>query len=117
MILYPGLSGRSAGNRRCQTDDNGVFANQYFQNNYCATNDGDFYSFSKCTTTNLATTVYVTRNNTLVADAGASFSQNCGGALTFAQWQALEQDVGSTTGVTPSAAELVDIGAAKVLSK
>jgi hypothetical protein len=117
VILYPGLSGRSSGGRKCQTDDNGVFANQYHKNNFCATHDGDFYSFSKCTTTNLATSVYVTKNNTLVSDEGASFSQNCGQLLTFAEWQALGQDAGSRVGVTPSVEELIAIGAAKVLAK
>ena len=28
VILYPGIDSRAAGNRQCQTDDNGVFANQ-----------------------------------------------------------------------------------------
>ncbi len=116
VILYPGTAGRSAGDRRCQTDDNGVFANQYHANNICATADGAFYSFSDCSTTNLATTVYRTRNNTLFADAGANFSQNCGTRLDFAAWQALGQDAESVTTTTPSVAELVAIGAAKVLS-
>jgi hypothetical protein len=115
VVLYPGTSTRSAGNRRCQTDDNGVFANQYHKGNTCTSADGAFYSFSKCSTTNLDTTVYVTANNTLLADAGAAFSQDCGVALDFASWQALGQDAGSTTGVTPSVAELIALGAAKVL--
>lgn len=141
MILYPGIAGRSAGNRRCQvsyctqqpahlaafaltpkphfaqqqTDDNGVFANSYHLNNVCASADGQFYSFSDCKTNNLNTTVYVTKNNTLYADAGSNFSQSCGVALDFAAWQSLNQDVGSTTAVTPSVSELIALGAAKVL--
>ena len=35
VILYPGVEGRSAGDRRCQTDDNGVFALQYHESNTC----------------------------------------------------------------------------------
>ena len=115
VILYPGTAGRSAGNRRCQTDDNGVFANQYHASNICATADGAFYSFSDCKTTNLNTTVYRTRNNTLFADAGANFAQTCGENLDFAAWQALGQDAESTTTTTPSVAELIALGAAKVL--
>ena len=59
--------------------------------------------------------MYVTRGNTLLADAGAQFQQSCSQALDFAEWQALGQDAGSTTGATPGVAELVALGAAKVL--
>jgi hypothetical protein len=84
-------------------------------NNVCSSADGAFYSFSDCKTDNLNTTVYRTRNNTLYADAGSNFSQSCGVALDFAAWQALDQDVGSTTATTPSVSELIALGAAKVL--
>ncbi len=115
VILYPGITNRSAGNRRCQTDDNGVFATQYHRDNVCASSDGGFYSFSRCNATNLATTVYVTANNTLLADAGAPpFSALCG-AADFGAWQALGQDAGSRVGATPSVADLIALGAAKVL--
>ena len=117
VILYPGLPGRSAGGRKCQTDDNGEFAEQFHENNVCATPDGDFYSFSRCNTTNLATTVYVTKNNTLFADSGASaWAKTCGSA-SFEEWQALGQDAQSTTAVTPSVAELIALGAAKTLQR
>ena len=115
VILYPGISGRSAGGRKCQTDDNGVFAEQYHRNNVCATADGNFYSWNNCKGSNVNSTVYVTRNNTLLSDAPAKFSEACPDGLTFAQWQALGQDVGSRVGVTPDVATLVAMGAAKVL--
>ena len=113
FILYPGLQGRSAGNRRCQTDDNGVFAEQFHEGNTCVTADGDFYSFSGCTPSNLATTVYVTRNNTLLSDAGASFQPPCG-TSSWAQWQSLGQDAGSRTGTTPDVATLMQMALDKL---
>ena len=115
FILYPGLSGRSAGNRRCQTDDDGKFAKQYHRNNVCTTADGHFYSFSNCNGANVNTSVYVTRNNTLLSDRPAVFNQGCPSDLTFAQWQALGQDAGSRVGATPDVATLIAMGAAKVL--
>ena len=114
-ILYPGLSGRSAGNRKCQTDDNGEFANSYHQGNTCVTVDGDFYSFSGCSTSNLATTVYTTANNTLLSDPGASFQGPCG-TTSFAQWQSLGQDTGSRTGTTPDVDALIAMAAARLVS-
>jgi hypothetical protein len=115
LILYPGMQGRSQGDRRCQTDDNGEFANSYHLNNVCTSADGKFYSNSGCTTTNLATSVYVTANNTLLSDAGTPpFSQTCGAALTFAQWQALGQDAGSVVGVTPDVPTLISLATAKL---
>jgi hypothetical protein len=114
VILYPGISGRSAGNRRCQTDDNGEFANSYHTGNTCTSSDGDFYSFSGCSSNpdNLATTVYVTANNTLLADAGQAFTQSCNQTLSFEQWQALGQDAGSATSETPDVQTLISLGAA-----
>jgi hypothetical protein len=114
VILYPGVDGRSAGNRRCQTDDNGQFAEQRHYGNTCTSADGDFYSFSNCqlNEANLNQTVYLTANNTLYSDAGSSFSTVCGQAATFAQWQALGQDVGSTNLQTPPIADLIAMGAA-----
>ena len=115
LILYPGMQGRSQGDRRCQTDDNGERANSYHLGNTCTSADGKFYSFSGCTTTNLATSVYVTQNNTLLSDAGTPpFSQTCGSALTFAQWQALGQDAGSVVGVTPDVPALIAAATAKL---
>jgi hypothetical protein len=113
VILYPGTDGRSQGNRRCQTDDNGQFANQFHVGNTCTSADGAFYSFSGCQLNpgNLNTTVYRTGNNTLLADEGTAFNTVCGQPCTFAQWQALGQDAGSTTGVTPSVTRLIAMGA------
>ena len=101
-------------NRRCQTDDNGEFANSFHTGNTCTSADGSFYSFSGCSANpdNLNSTVYRTANNTLLADVGANFTQQCNQTLTFAEWQALDQDAGSTTGVTPSVPELIALGAA-----
>jgi hypothetical protein len=51
VIVHPGIDSRSEGNRRCQTDDNSVFQNQYHMDNHCVTQDGSFYSmggYSKC---------------------------------------------------------------------
>ncbi len=60
-------------------------------------------------------TCYHTRNNTLYSDEGASFSQDCGEALSFAAWQALGQDGASVAAVTPPISQLIAMGAAKVL--
>ncbi len=117
VILYPGHSGRSAGNRKCQTDDNGQFAEQYHENNVCATSDGAYYSFSGCNTSNLATTVYITRNNTLLADSGAGAWAGTCGASNFSVWQALGQDALSHTAPTPPVAQLIAMGAAKTLQR
>ena len=69
FILFPGLASRASGNRRCQTDDNGVFANQFFHENTCFVADGLFYTFEKCTNANLATTVYETAHKALFTAA------------------------------------------------
>jgi hypothetical protein len=114
VILYPGIGGRSAGGRRCQTDDNGVFAEQFHTGNTCSSADGDMYSFSSCNPGNVNSTAYVTRSNTLLIDAGASFASTCG-ASTFAAWQALGQDIGSTVAATPNVSTLIALGAAKLL--
>ena len=118
VILYPGIDGRSAGNRRCQTDDNGEFAEQYHEGNTCTSADGIFYTFAGCSADpdNLNTTVYVTAGNTLYADPGATFTQTCNQTLTFEQWQALGQDQGSSVAVTPNVTELIALGANKILS-
>jgi hypothetical protein len=58
----------------------------------------------------------VTANNTLLSDAGTPpFSQTCGAALTFAQWQALGQDAGSVVGVTPDVPTLIAMATAKLV--
>lgn len=113
MILYPGVQGRSSGNRRCQTDDNGQFALQYHEGNTCAVSDGDFYSFANCKPDgSLNQTVYYTANNTLLADEGTQFALSCSQTLSFSQWQALGQDVGSTVQTTPAVPQLVGMLAA-----
>ena len=105
-ILYPGIDSRSAGARRCQTDDNGVFANQYFTANKCFEADGEFYTFSSCTSSNLATTVYQTRDNAFYADDNGTFAPPCGVDGGLAAWQALGQDAGSTVRTTPALDEI-----------
>ena len=113
--MYPGVSGRSSGNRRCQTDDNGVFANQYHENNTCIVSDGKFYSFSNCNVDkNLNTTVYVTSHNTLLTDSGTSFDLPCPSQVSFAVWQQHAQDQFSSTGQTPSIAEIIALSSAVV---
>jgi hypothetical protein len=116
VILYPGIDGRSAGNRRCQTDDNGQFAVQFHENNICTITDGAFYSFSGCENNgSINQTVYHTRNNTLLSDPGSSFAQPCSAPQTFSGWQALGQDEQSIAAVTPSVPELIALGSALVL--
>ena len=115
VILYPGTSGRSAGGHRCQTDDNGVFAEQFHLGNTCATNDGRILDFANCNRGNVNSTAYVTRANSYLVDAGAVLQGPCGTA-SFADWQSLGQDQGSVVGVTPSVADLIAMGAAKVMA-
>lgn len=61
VIVHPGISERSAGGRRCQTDDNKVFANQYHHDNHCFVQDGGFYSMGigSCNATSIDPHVYV----------------------------------------------------------
>merc|ERR1712232_826128 len=101
LIAYPGISERSSGARRCQTDDNGIFADQYFHGNDCITGDGEAYTFKKCNPKSLGTTVYETANNSFYAPSGA-FVENCGSGLDLEQWQALGQDLGSSAHSLPS---------------
>lgn len=37
VIVHPGIPARATGGRRCQTDDNKVFEEQYHDNNHCMT--------------------------------------------------------------------------------
>ncbi len=114
VILYPGTSQRSAGGHRCQTDDNGVFAEQFYEGNVCASEDGRVLDFASCTASNVNTTAHVTAHNTYLVDAGAALQGPCGTG-TFAKWQSLGQDAGSAVAQTPSVAALIALGAAKVL--
>jgi hypothetical protein len=95
----------------------GVFALQFHHDNICTSADGRFYSFADCnaTSNNFNTTCYNTQNNTLYVDAGASFEQDCARALGFTEWQNFGQDSGSATAATPPIAQLIALGAAKVL--
>ena len=96
--------------RRCQTDDNPAFANQYFHNNTCVTQDGQPYSFSGCSsgTDGIADKVYHTEFNTFLAP-NATFSEPCKDALDMAQWQAAGQDRGSVSGDTPALSVIMDL--------
>lgn len=89
--------------------------------NTCVNNGGKYYSgaFSKCSAdpNNLNATVYGTSYNSLLADGGGNFTQTCNQTLSWAQWQALGQDVGSILGATPSVQDLIAMGAAKVLGQ
>eukprot|EP00117_Sycon_ciliatum_P027518 scpid47591/ scgid22337/ Uncharacterized protein ywoF len=107
VVVYPGISSRSSGNRRCQTDDNGEFAFQYYYGNRCYTPDGKFYTFSRCDPAHLDDHVYQTRSNSHFSP-GAAFSQDCGSkTYDFKAWQAAGQDINSTVQELPSAAEIV----------
>ena len=108
VILYPGFSGRAAGGRRCQTDDNGIFANQYYHNNTCFNADGAAYSWGKCDASAVETETYHTESNTFYS-ADGSFSSKCGATLDLAAWQKLGQDHGSVTGKTPAIPEILDL--------
>ena len=114
FILYPGTSGRSAGGHRCQTDDNGVFAEQFHEGNVCASEDGRVLDFAGCNAGNVNSTAYATAYNTYLVDSGSALQGPCGTG-TFEEWQSLGQDVGSTVALTPSVEALISLGAAKVL--
>jgi hypothetical protein len=107
-ILYPGDRGHSGGGRRCQTDDNGIFANQYYHGNKCIESDGGYYSFGKCTPADVNTTAYQTANNTFYANvsAGGTFNGPCGSS-GFKQWQSWGQDIGSKIEQTPDLSGVV----------
>ena len=113
-ILYPGDAQHSSGGRKCQTDDNGIFANQYYHGNKCFESSGAFYSFRKnCNSVNVNSTTYQTANNTFFADlaAGAGGPKPCG-ATDFKQWQSWGQDDGSTMVQTPDLAGVMAIAKA-----
>ena len=113
VIVHPGIPTRSAGGRRCQTDDNKIFADQYHDGNHCFTQDGDFYSMgiSACNESAIAPHVYQTWNNTLYS-VGANFSN--GPCATLAAWQAAGQDKGSKVLEMPPVAQIVAMGKAIV---
>jgi len=110
VIVYPGIDERSSGGRKCQTDDNGEFANQYYFGNQCIADDGNFYSFSGCSTSNLKNTVYQTWNNTFYS-TNAAFKINCGSqSLNLADWQNLGQDKSSVVLRTPTVPQIIAMG-------
>merc|ERR1712232_1293424 len=109
LIIFPGISDRSAGGRRCQTDDNGKFADQYFHNNECVTGDGVAYSFGRCNPKDLdkkGGTVYQTAQNSFFAP-NAKFEEDCGNKYDLKKWQALKQDLGSTVVDVPSVQAII----------
>merc|ERR1712008_10983 len=113
LIIYPGINSRSTGGKRCQTDDNHVFANQYFHSNYCITEDGATYSFGGCARQTLDASVYQTWNNTFYTP-NSSFSGPCSGVSGFEDWLELGQDSGSVVRPLPSTAEILALAAAKL---
>lgn len=114
-ILYPGIAERSAGDRRCVTDDNNVFAEQFFEGNVCASDSDEFFSYFGCNASDVNTTTYRHAYNVLFSDTG-NFS-TCSGSLPWDEWRALGQDAGSALSTTPSVAELIALGAAKVIGQ
>lgn len=112
VIVYPGIPQRSAGNRRCQCDDNGEFADQFYYGNQCFSPDGVFYTWRKCNPDHLGDTVIQSRNNQHYSP-GADFKVTCGSkTYSFKEWQAAGQDFNSSVHEMPSASEIVAIGMA-----
>mmetsp|Transcript_30133 Transcript_30133/g.90269 ORF Transcript_30133/g.90269 Transcript_30133/m.90269 type:complete len:980 (+) Transcript_30133:3-2942(+) len=111
VIIHPGIGSRSSGGRRCQTDDNKVFQNQYHDNNHCVTQDGQFYSMgiSACSASAIDPHVYQTFNNTLYS-TNATFAN--GPCSSFAAWQGAGQDRLSQVLPLPSTADMVAMGQA-----
>ena len=108
VIIHPGIEARSAGGRKCQTDDNNVWQEQYHHDNHCYVVDGAFYTMrggaKHCSEGDLDPHVYTTFGNTLYS-TNASFHQGpCG---SFAAWQGAGQDVRSTVKEMPPANEIV----------
>lgn len=119
VIVYPSFS---AWRRRCVSDDNGEFANQYYYGNKCYEPDGEFYRFvaflhdrilvhlqhamtqlswSNCNPNNPNTTVYRSWLNEFYSASG-NWTVQCGNkSLNFTTWQQLGQDAG-TWAISPS---------------
>ena len=106
MIVHPGIDSRSSGNRRCQTDDNNVFADMYHHDNQCISEDGDFYSWS-CAEP-LSSTVYETWGNMLFSP-NKTFSL-CGKYHSLKAWQDVGQDANSAMRDMPTVADIVTMG-------
>eukprot|EP00658_Telonema_sp_P-2_P062380 TRINITY_DN51040_c0_g1_i2.p1 TRINITY_DN51040_c0_g1~~TRINITY_DN51040_c0_g1_i2.p1 ORF type:complete len:398 (-),score=92.79 TRINITY_DN51040_c0_g1_i2:286-1479(-) len=108
VILHPGIANRSAGGRRCQTDDNKVFQSQYHDNNHCVTADGVFYSMNidACNASAIDPHVYQTFNNTLYAPNGMFTNGPC---QSFHDWQAAGQDRMSTLQPYPPVDQMIQM--------
>ena len=108
VIVHPGIPSRSAGGRRCQTDDNSVWEEQYHHDNHCFTADGEFYTMkiSQCTEDAIMPHVYTTFGNALYSP-GRAFSN--GPCTSFESWQKAGQDVGSSVAPLPAPADIVAI--------
>jgi len=114
LIAFPGIDSRSYGDRRCQSEDNNLlhvgrgFAEQYYHDNHCLSQDGIAYSWFLSNTSDLADQIYHTWNNTFYAP-DASFEQDIfeKDSLSFPEWQALGQDRGSKLKDLPTNNELV----------
>ena len=111
VIIHPGTPSRSTGGRRCQTDDNRVFQNQYHDNNHCFTADGEFYSMGidKCDASDIDPHVFQTFNNTLYSPGGTFANGPC---ASFQAWQQAGQDRMSAVKVLPPPSQIVAMGAA-----
>jgi len=104
VIAFPSLSILG---RRCVSDDNGEFANQYYFGNQCYELDGNFYSWSNCDIKSLSNTVYQTWNNTFYSKDG-TFVVDCGDQhLNLSNWQKLGQDGGSMVRQIPPVQDII----------
>mmetsp|Transcript_18375 Transcript_18375/g.25830 ORF Transcript_18375/g.25830 Transcript_18375/m.25830 type:complete len:244 (-) Transcript_18375:59-790(-) len=114
LIAFPGIEPRSYGDRRCQSEDNNLlhvgrgFAEQYYHDNHCLSQDGIAYSWFLTNTSDLADQIYRTWNNTFYAPDSA-FEQDVVNedSLSFPQWQALGQDKGSKLKNLPTNKQLI----------
>lgn len=116
VIVHPGIASRASGGRRCQTDDNKKFSDQYHHDNHCFSYDGMFYSmsgFKQCSKSGISPMVFETWNNRLyTVGKGPAFATQFSGdpCKSFAAWQAAGQDGGSSaTMIATPADELAQI--------
>jgi len=110
VIVYPGINVRASGGRRCQTDDNGIFANQFYQNNQCITMDGEPYTWGRCDPNRLNNTVYHTSSN-IFYSPDEKYQQTCGSkTYNFPDWTKAKQDAKSTLANLPTNDEIVTMG-------
>ena len=116
VIAHPGIPSRATRGRRCQTDDNKVFQNQYHDNNHCFTQDGAFYTMpvTKCDAADIDPHVFLTWNNTLYSP-GSVFSN--GPCSSLKAWQGAGQGAGSTVQEMLPVQEIVAMGKALLESE